>query len=197
MATSSKEAFTGPGVAATSPTGIRGCTCAPMTALTSCRASSADSTKSLAPRGKLSSRGCSRASMATGRSRVRADRASAVRAARCTSWPHACIAPFADAHGTPVRSTIGKASNSARTAMAGPSAGPIRMIRPSATAGASGCPIAAATSAAVGCSYPPVRGSACTFRRRSCAYGNSASSAVVQSAARLTGRTRARRCHAR
>ena len=58
------------------------------------------------------------------------------------------MAPVTDAHDAPVSSAIGSASSSARTAIAGPSAGPIRMSRPVlATSGAPGASSAVATIA--------------------------------------------------
>ena len=127
--------------------------------------------------------------MAAGRPSVaatlRAARPSAASAARWTSCPHACIAPFADAQGTPVCSTTGRASSSALTATHGPSAGPILTSLPvPATWGASGSPSASATLAAVWYSDPDSSGAACSSRRSRTASASSRSSAARSAAAK-------------
>ena len=174
---SSVAALTVPTVAATVPSGSWCCRCTATIAVGSCAASAPDATRSLAPDGIASSRGCNTARTGTGRSApaARAARHTAVSAARCTSWPQACMAPVRAAQGALVASLIGSASSSARRATHGPSSPPIRTSRPvSATTGASGASSAAATVAAVWYSSPDGSAPACSACRSSTAASSSA-----------------------
>ncbi len=174
-----------PAPAATVPWASWCCRCTPMTARGCWAANGADPQMSRAPDGIVSSRGWSTASSATRRSARRAARPRAVRAARWTSCPQACMAPFRDDHAAPVCSASGSASSSARTAIDGPAAGPILMSRPvPAITGASGAPSAAATAAEVRASAPDSSGWRCSSCRNSMASGSSAASAAARDARR-------------
>src|SRR5918995_4041943 len=94
----------------------------------------------------------------------------------CTSWPQACMKPPSAANGAPVRSVMGRASSSARTATARPPVGAVRAMRPVPAMGStSRVSRASATSLAVPCSSLLGSGLACSRSRREIAAGISSS----------------------
>src|SRR5829696_2872183 len=93
----------------------------------------------------------------------------------CTSWPQACMRPFAAAKGASVSSLIGKASSSARTATASPD-GPTRAMSPApATGSMLSVPRPSATRPAVARSSWLGSGLACRRSRSAVARGSSSS----------------------
>src|SRR5215210_6101473 len=104
-----------------------------------------------------------------------AARNSAARAAMWTSWPQACMNPLVAAKDTPVFSSRGRASSSARTATASPE-GPTCARRPvRATDSTLPVPRASATRRAVACSSWLGSGIVCSRSRSSRACGSSSS----------------------
>src|SRR5215217_571373 len=93
----------------------------------------------------------------------------------CTSWPQACMKPFAAAKGASVSSLIGKASSSARTTTASPG-GPTRARSPvPATVSMLSVPRFLATRSAVARSPWLGPGLACRRSRSVVACGSSSS----------------------
>src|ERR671916_71142 len=94
----------------------------------------------------------------------------------CTSWPQACMKLPSAANGAPLRSVMGRASSSARTATARPLVGPVRAMRPVPAMGStSRVSRASAKSRAVPYSALLGSGLACSRSRREIAAGISSS----------------------
>ncbi len=145
-----------------------------------CAARAPDGTMSLRPgRDGLLARlqhGEQRDRQLASRSACLAARQNAVSAARCTSWPQACIAPVTDAHGAPVCSVIGSASSSARSAMHGPSWPPIR-DQPAGTGdhrSVGGAECLGDPGSPSGAPHPDTSGCACSSCRSAIAASSSA-----------------------